>query len=198
MVKHMQVQLLVQTSLLQLVLWTQLCMARWQQLLPRRSRANSSVVVVASYLLLLPLLQPHAICVLYACVTESTHHAGLALILPAAQAGADGFDSRVYLANRLENKTNMSESKTRNYSGGHCVCVTACVTSNAGTKPNSSSMYFRSTLARTCELLAAMMWVCVAAVQLCEGLVPTRPCTAAVAALLPMMLAADRTKSNQA
>ncbi|WIA34179.1 hypothetical protein OEZ86_012537 [Tetradesmus obliquus] len=33
------------------------------------------------------------------------------------KAGADGFDSRVYLANRLENKTNMSESKTRNYSG---------------------------------------------------------------------------------
>jgi hypothetical protein len=54
----------------------------------------------------------------------------------AAQAGADGFDSKVYLANRLENKTNMSESKTRNYSGTHSKCHTVSL-SFAGEPANA-------------------------------------------------------------
>jgi hypothetical protein len=61
---------------------------------------------------------PSASCILRASL-PITNSAVPALLLSAAQAGADGFDSRVYLANRLENKTNMSESKTRNYAGGH-------------------------------------------------------------------------------
>jgi hypothetical protein len=94
-----------------------------------------------------------------------------------SQAGADRFDSQVYLANRLENKINMSESKTRNYSGEHSRCRAFGFRVRRNTNGCSSLLRQKQTLAGTVSTAAhrakrpACLPLCPLAAAACNALV---------------------------